>query len=77
LYEEFMRAMGVESLIDEHMPRPGSGRGFEAASYIKPLSMALYGGGETIEDVREIRADDSLREVGALEEIPFSFVNDN
>jgi hypothetical protein len=72
LYAEFMRAMGVESLIDEHMPRPGSGRGFEATSYIKPLSMVLYGGGETIEDVREIRGDDSVREVIDLEEIPSS-----
>ena len=72
LYAEFMRAMGVESLIDEHMPRPGSGRGFEAGSYIKPLSMVLYGGGETIEDVREIRGDDSVREVTGLKEIPSS-----
>ena len=67
LYAEFMRAMGVESLIDRHMPKPGSGRGFEAITYIKPLSMALYGGGETIEDVREIREDDSLREVIELD----------
>lgn len=72
LYAEFMRAMGVESLIDRHMPKPGSGRGFEAITYIKPLSMALYGGGETIEDVREIRQDDSLREVIELDEIPSS-----
>ena len=72
LYAEFMRAMGVESLIDRHMPKPGSGRGFEAITYIKPLSMALYGGGETIEDVREIREDDSLREVIELDEIPSS-----
>jgi len=72
LYGEFMRAMGVEALIDRHMPRPGSGRGFRAISYIKPLSMALYGGGETIEDVREIRGDDSLRDVVELDEIPSS-----
>ena len=72
LYGEFMRAMGVEALIDRHMPRPGSGRGFRAISYIKPLSMALYGGGETIEDVREIREDDSLRVILEFDEIPSS-----
>jgi len=32
--------------------------------------MTLYGGGEAIEDAREIREDDSLREVVGLEEIP-------
>jgi hypothetical protein len=72
LYGEFMRAMGVEALIDRHMPRPGSGRGLRATSYINSLSMALYGGGETIEDVREIREDDCLREVVGLDEIPSS-----
>jgi len=72
LYEEFMRAMGVEELMGRYMPRPGSGRGFEAIRYIKGLSMTLYGGGESIEDVREIREDDSLREVVGFEEIPSS-----
>lgn len=72
LYAEFMRAMGVESLVDRYMPRPGSGRGFGAIRYIEPLSMSLYGGGETIDDVREIRQDDSLREVLGLDEIPSS-----
>ena len=72
LYGEFMEAMGVGSLIDRHLPKPGSGRGFEPIRYIKPLSMMLYGGGEAIEDVREIREDDSLREVVELGEVPSS-----
>lgn len=72
LYEELMRATGVEALVDRYMPKPGSGRGFEAIRYIKPLSMTLYGGGESIEDVREIRGDFSLREVVEFEEIPSS-----
>jgi hypothetical protein len=71
LFAEFFTAMGVEALIDRHMPKPGSGRGFKAASYIKPLSMMLYGGGESIEDVREVRQD-SLREVLGLRGVPSS-----
>jgi hypothetical protein len=67
-----MGAMGVESLIEHHMPKPCSGRGFEPVRYIKALSMTLYGGGEVIEDVREIREDESLRQVIGLEEIPSS-----
>jgi hypothetical protein len=69
LFAEFFTAMGLEALIDRHMPKPGSGRGFKATSYIKPLSMMLYGGGEAIEDVREVR-EDSLRGVLRLGEVP-------
>ena len=60
----------MEGLISKHMPMPGSGRGFCAANYIEPLSMALYGGGETIEDVREIREDAPLRKAIGLKQVP-------
>lgn len=72
LYAEFMKAMGVDELVSRYMPKPGSGNGFEAINYVKPLSMTLYGGGETIEDVREIRNDDTLKEVISLKGIPSS-----
>ena len=72
LFAEFMEAMGVGRLVETHMPGPRSGRGFEAMRYIKPLCMSLYGGGESIEDVREIREDDSLRQAVQLEETPSS-----
>jgi hypothetical protein len=54
------------------MPRPSSGRGFKAITYIEPLSMMLYGGGEAIEEVREIREDYPLREAIQMERIPSS-----
>ena len=69
LYAEFMKGMRVEELVDRHMPRSGSGRGFKAISYIEPLSMMLYGGGEAIEEVREIREDHQLREAIQMERI--------
>jgi len=72
LYAEFMKGMRLEELVDQHMPRPGSGRGFQAISYIGPLSMMLYGGGEAIEEMREIREDHSLRGVIQMERIPSS-----
>ena len=72
VYAEFMRAMGVDRLLDRHMPRPGSGRGFAARDYIKPLSMMLYGGGEAIEDVRELRGDEVMGELCELERVPSS-----
>lgn len=50
-----MKAMGIDELLSKYMPKPGSGNSLEAANYVKPLSMTLYGGWETIEDVREIK----------------------
>ena len=70
IYAEFMEALGVEGLISKYMPMPGSGRGFCAISYIKPLILMLYGGGESIEDVREIREDKTLREAIGLKQVP-------
>ena len=70
LYAEFMKAIGLEELVDRHMPRAESGRGFKAICYIRPLSMMLYGGGEAIEEVREIREDHPLREAIELERVP-------
>ena len=49
LYAEFMKGTGLEELVNRQMPRPGSGRKYKAISYIGPLSMMLYGGGEAIE----------------------------
>ena len=71
LCAEFFTAMGVEALIERYMPKPASGRGFRATRYIKALSMMLYGGGEALEDVREIR-EDSLRGVLGCGEVPSS-----
>ena len=70
LYGEFMEGIGLEELVDRHMAQPESGRGFKAILYIRPLSMMLYGGGEAIEEVREIREDHPLREAIQMERIP-------
>jgi len=71
LFAELFSAMGVERLIDRYLPRPRSGRGFGAVRYIKALSLMLYGGGETIDDVREVR-EDSLKDTIKLGTVPCS-----
>lgn len=72
LYAEWMSAMDVEALVTRHLPKPGSGHGYKAISYVGPLSLTLYGGGESIEDAREIREDNTLREVIGYKSIPSS-----
>lgn len=64
--------MGIDELVSRYMPKPNSGNGFEPISYVKPLSMTLYGGGETIEDTREIRNYNTLKDVLSLRKVPSS-----
>ena len=70
LYAEFMKAMRVTDLVNEYLPKAGSGNSYKASEYIIPLSLMLYGGGEAIEDVREIRGDATLRKITGLKGIP-------
>jgi len=70
IFGEFMKAMGVNRLADQYMPAPKSGRGYFASSYIEPLSLTIYGGGESIEDTREIREDKTLRKLLDLKIVP-------
>lgn len=72
LYAEFLHALGVEALVEQHLPTPRSGRGLKASRYVTPLSLTLYGGGETIEDVRGIRDDQTLTTALDLKPLPSS-----
>ncbi len=72
IYGEWMKAMGVEALTAQHLPKPGSGHGYKAISYVGPLSFSLYGGGVGIEDTKEIREDHTLKEVIGLKCVPSS-----
>lgn len=71
-FSEFIRAMGVEPLLREHIPAPGSGRGYPASCYVLPILHTLYGGGESVEDVREIREDAVFRRIAGLLSVPSS-----
>jgi len=51
----------VEQRIRDYFPRPGSNRGYNAWAYIEPLLLMLEGGGRHMEDLREIRDDQTLR----------------
>lgn len=72
LYAEFMKALGIEEWVNRYLPGPGSGRGYQALTYIRPLSIILYGGGISIEDVRELREDKALRKITGLKVVPSS-----
>jgi hypothetical protein len=72
LVGEFAAGLGVLQAIDRYLPKPGSGAGYKPSEYIFPLILMLNGGGRSLEDTRQIRMDEGLREILPLERIPSS-----
>jgi len=70
LYAEVLRVFRIEDRVEEHLPQPGSNRGYKPWRFVEPLMLMLYGGGRHIEDLREIRDDVALRRLIGLEEMP-------
>lgn len=72
LLGEFAVGLGVLQSVDNSLPMPGSGAGYKPSEYIFPLILMLNGGGRSLEDTRQIRMDEGLREILPLERIPSS-----
>jgi len=72
LLGEFCVGLDLLRVIDRCLPEPGSGAGYQASEYVFPLVLMLAGGGRSLEDMREIRSDEGLREVLPLGRIPSS-----
>jgi len=70
LLGEFAVGLGLLGSVDRHLPKPGSGAGYNPSEYIFPLILMLNGGGRSLEDIRQIRTDEGLREILPLERIP-------
>jgi hypothetical protein len=67
LFGEFTIGLGVLEATDKSLPGPGSGAGYRASEHIFTLLLMLNGGGRSLEDLRQIRDDQGLREVLELE----------
>jgi hypothetical protein len=72
LLGEFTVGLGLLQSIDTYLPKPGSGAGYHPSAYIFPLILMLNGGGQSLEDIRQIRTDEGLREILPLERLPSS-----
>ena len=49
VYGEMYKAIGLDKEVNQIFPRPGSGAGFKANTYIQPLAMMFLGGEKTSE----------------------------
>ena len=72
LFGEFVVGMGMLNAVDKYLAKPGSGAGYKASEYVFPLMLTLNGGGRSLEDTREIRDDEGMRELLPLERVPSS-----
>ncbi len=70
LLGEFAVGLGLLNALDKNLPAPGSGAGYCASEHTLPLILMLNGGGRSLEDLRQIRDDQGLREVLALHRMP-------
>ncbi|MCG7852164.1 MAG: IS1380 family transposase, partial [Methanosarcinaceae archaeon] len=72
LLGEFAVSLGLPRMLDEQLPRPGSGSGYCVSEHVMPLVLMLNGGGRSLEDIRQIRSDRGLRELLVMDRIPSS-----
>ena len=67
-------AVGLKLLksvpINRDLPKPKRDAGYKPSEYIFPVILMLNGGGRTLEDTRQIKDDEGLREVFPLKRIP-------
>jgi hypothetical protein len=69
---EMGRALRLPQIIDREMPAAGSGHGYAPSQFVMPLIMMLHGGGKTLEDLRELNGEISLRKLMDMDEMPAS-----
>ncbi len=72
LLGEFAIGLGLLKSVDRYLPKPGSGAGYTPSEHLFPLVLMLNGGGRSLEDLRQIRNDQGLRELRGLDRIPSS-----
>ena len=51
---EFHAGLGLDRLVDEMLPGPGSNRGYRPSEVVLPLVLMLQGGGRDLEDMAVI-----------------------
>ena len=69
---EIAKALKLPEAIDRELPPPGSGRGYKPSQFVMPLVLMFHGGGRKLEELREIRAEVSLRHLLEMESLPAS-----
>jgi Transposase DDE domain group 1 len=67
---EMARALKLPQVIDRELPAARSGHSYRPSQFVMPLIFMLHGGGKTLEDLRELKGDVSLRQLIDMDEMP-------
>lgn len=70
LFGEFVHGLGFKRWLQQEMPKPGSGHGYKAVTYLTPLVLMLNGGGRSLEDMRTLKSDSALSTLLKLGVLP-------
>ena len=70
LMGEFNHGIGLRELTDQYLPAPGSNRGFNPSVIVDTMVLMLQGGGQSLEDLRELKNEEGLMKLIGCDEIP-------
>ena len=70
VFGEFLKALGLDRLVERHLPQPGSNRGYAPYAFIQPLLLMLHGGGKYLDDVRMMASDTALLSLLGIANVP-------
>ena len=70
LVEEWGRVKGIWGRVDQLFGPPGSGRGYAASEYVRPLVWLLHAGGRRLEGVRELASEQEVLSQLGLQRLP-------
>ena len=70
VFGEYLKAIGLNKLVDLHLPQPQSNRGYPPFTFIQSLLLMLHSGGKSLDDVRVIKEDSAMREVLRMKSVP-------
>ena len=70
LLAEYNHGLGLRQLSDQHLPAPGSNRGYAPSAFVESLILMLQAGGQTLEDLRELEQEATLMKLVGREQIP-------
>ena len=60
LLAEYNHGLGLRTLAEQHLPGPGSNRGYTPSVFVDTLVLLLQAGGRTLEDLRELAREHAL-----------------
>ena len=70
LMAEYSHGLGLREMVARHLPGPGSNRGYDPVAYVESLVLMLQAGGQSLEDLRELKGEGALMRLIGREQIP-------